>query len=296
MRKSIILLFALSFIIIEGMAQSPSDTKVDYLKRKLTFNYTNPDQGVWWVNTLRFDEESNEFRFKTVSAKNPAKILGRKHTERAFRLEDLNPYLITVEDIDENSGYLVEGKLLRIETVKHKDLVRKFINTSSATPQSYIHFVIPAYLSDSSNAIADSLKTAFKELILEATSIYRSDDDQVNRVNILSALTGDFSSKDVKRFTSPHSDYVISFEEYQDRKRVKAGFIGHDSENSIYYELDIYESGKLMESHFRIDTTQKILTLQGISHPERSIVFENKSKIVYHYGDIEVIYRPARSF
>jgi hypothetical protein len=289
----------LTFLILVGFlaqAQKENDTRIDYIKRKLTYNYYNNVQGMWWINTMTYNPENKVFRFKTISAKNPAKIVGKKYTERIFKLEDLNPYRITIEPIEESHGYLVKGEMVRIETVKHQNLVKKLINTSSATPQSYINFVIPDYLKDSSNSVVDSLKMFFEEMIFEETALLRSDEMEQNKEAIFSALLGEFEAGDSRRFAESHSDYVISFEEYKDRKRVKAGFFGFDVEAGYFYELDVFENGKLVESRFEVDESSDTLTLVGMSHPERSIVFENKSKVVYHYGDQEIVYLPARSY
>lgn len=290
----LIIFLGANLFAIDAFAQE--DTRIDYLKRKLTYNYYNKDQGMWWINTMTYNPENETFRFKTVSSKNPGRIIGKKYTERVFKLEDLNPYHVTVEPIKENHGYLVTGEMIRIETIKHKNSIQKLINTQPATPQSYIHFVIPDYLKDSSNAITDSLQNLFTELIFEKTTILTQADPEQNKEAIFSTLLGEFEAGESKRFAEPHSDYVISFEEYLNRKRVKAGFIGFDKEAGYFYELDVFEDGKVIESHFRIDSTSQVLTLKGISHPERTIVFENKSKVVYHFGPEEIIYRPSRSF
>ena len=283
---------------LQTLAQniSSDDPRVGYLERKLTFNYYNADQGMWWINTFTYQEESGTFRFKSVSAKNPAKLMGKKYTERIFSLSDLNPYLIRVTPIEENHGYLVKGDLLRIEAVKHQDLIKKSINMVPATAQSYIHFVLPDYLNDSTISLSDSLRTTFESLIVEATTIYRQEEPLENKALIFKTLIGEFEVGNVKRFAEKHSDYVISFEEYQDRSRVKAGFFGYDMEKDIFYELDVYEKGQLMESHFKVDPDREILTLVGISHPERRIVFENKSKVVYYFGEQLMAYRPSRSY
>ena len=277
-------------------ATAQQSTRIEYLKRKLTYNYYNQDQGMWWINSLSYNPEEETFRFKTISAKNPAKIVGKKYTERVFRLKDLNPYHVTIEPIEESHGYLVKGEMIRIETVKHKPLIQKIINTESATPQSYIHFVLPKYLQDSAYALTDSLKLIFEELIMEKTIVYRQESQEENRKAIFESIIGEFEAEDSKRFAEKHSDFVIAFEEYSDRQRNKAGFFGYDQEGDYFYELDVFENGKLIESQFKIDADQKVLTLKGISHPERTIIFENKSKVVYHYGDTEIIYRPTRSF
>jgi hypothetical protein len=278
-------------------AQSQGDDpRVDYLKRKLTYNYYNKSQSMWWINSLTYNPQNETFRFKTVSAKNPAKIVGKKYTERIFKLEDLNPYHVTIEPIEESHGYLVKGEMIRLETVKHEKSISKLINTASATPQSYIHFVMPDYLSDSAYSLTDSLKLIFEQLILEKTLLKRQDDPEQNKKIIFNTLLGEFEAGDSKRFAEPHSDYVIAFEEYLERERIKAGFIGYDQEGDYFYELDVYENGKLVESRFKVDQQSEQLILRGISHPERTIVFENKSKVVYHYGEEEIVYRPSRSF
>ena len=300
------LILFLSFVIIYlglsiggDLAAQPfdkNDTRIKYLERKLTFNYYNASQGMWWINTFKYNPDDGTFKFKSISAENPGKILGKKYTDRIFALADLNPYLITISRIQEDQGYLVKGDLLRIETIKHQNLVRKYINTASATPQSYIHFVIPDYLMDSTVSLTDSIKVAFESLILNATALSRLETSEGNAQLILETMLGEFAVGDTKRFVERMDAYKLSFEEYLDRNKIRSGFFGYNPQEDTYYEIVIDDEGDKQETRYRVDTSETKLAIVGIEEPDKKYVFENKSKILYYEGGIEVEYRPSRSF
>lgn len=275
---------------------SKDDTRIKYLERKLTYNYYNTSDGMWWVNTFKYYPEFDMCKFKSVSAENPGQILGKKYTERIFSFSDLNPYLITISSIEDNQGYLVKGDLIRIEAVKHQKLIKKNINTVSATPQSYIHFVIPEYLKDSSQSITDTLVMHFESLILESTGLKRSASYDQDAQVILDALTGEFEIGNVKRFAEKKETNIITYEDYEKRVKIKSGVFRYDPSENLYYNT-VYENGELLEEVvFSVDESTDTLVLKGVHSEETKIIFENKSKIIYKVGALEIEYRPSRSF
>ena len=270
--------------------------KIDWLEKKLSFTYYNVDQAMWWINTFTYNEESGICKYRSISSKNPAKLVGKKYTERTFRFGDLNPYLITVAPVNENQGMIVKGKLIRLETIKHEALIGKTINGVAGTSQSYIHFSIPKYLEDSVASLTDSIALVLKTLAMSATDLTRSDNEAKNRQAIFEAMTGEFSVGEIKRFAESRREGLIFFEEYKNRVKVAEGYFGFDPVRMQYYQVVIGESGQMTYDFYTLDNTVSGLVLISMANPSNKIRLENRSLFVYEINGQAKEYRPSRSF
>ena len=249
------------FALIQVSAQYDSAryyADIEKLERKLTYTYFNVDEHIWWINTFTYDKESQVARFKSTSTKNPQKLLGKKYTERSIRFENLNPYHIVVEPVEENLGFLVKGSYVEMETVKHKTLIVKTINGVPGTPQSYIYFPVPKYLQDSVSTFTDTLVATLQRVSQFASNLHNKGDKDKNEEVIFETLLGEHVSGDLKRFTEQHSEHVISFEEYVDRHKIRDGFIGHDPTKDKYYEILIEENGEMVTHWYEVICLRKI--------------------------------------
>ncbi len=299
--KPTTILSVLIFILSNG-AFAQMDTakyfqQIEELEKKLSYTYYNRDQRTWYINRFSYDGEMQMIRFKSTSSKKPMLVIGKKYTERHFKLEDLNPYKITKEPVNENQGLIVRGQLIRLETVKHEKLIGKTINGEPATAQSYIHFSIPQYLEDSIPGYSEGILASLQEIVQFATNIRNFYDPEKNENMIFDLLLGEHVSGNKKRFTERQTEYLLSFEEYEDRRKMRTGFIGHDPIIDRYYEMLIEATGEMTVNYYRVDMTSPNLVLKSIDEGNsRQIVFVNRS--LYQYKDNGVLteYRPSGSF
>ncbi len=271
--------------------------KIETLEKKLTYSYFNPDQKTWYYNRFDFDRDEQIVRFKSTSSKNPIKILGKKYTERIFSFEDLNPYNISLEQVDENRGLIVKGTLVRVETVKHEKLISKTINGEKGTPQSYIHFSIPKYMEDTSAGFSEGIHAILTEAVQFATNLRNKYDIDKNENLIFESLLGEHVAGNTKRFTQRHSRHLLQFEEYVNRQKIRDGLIGHDPVKGRYYEILIEENGEMMTSYYRVDMDSPDLVLVEVGEgSDNRIELVNKSMFQYRKDGKVVEYRPSGSF
>lgn len=298
--KSNILTIVLCLFIFASQAQEESseyEDKIERLEMLLSYSYANPEQKTWYINRFDYDKEEQVVRFKSASSKNPLKVLGKRYTERIFRFQDLNPYNITRETIDENRGLIVKGDLIRLETVKHEKLIGKTINGSKGTPQSYIHFSIPQYISDTSSSFSEEVEGLLRDLIEYSTNLQNSFDVDQNEKSVFETLVGEHVSGNTKRFTEQQSEHLLSFEEYVERKKVLEGLFGYDPVKGRYYEVLIGTTGEMNTKYYRIDMEDPGLVLNGIGdNAEDKIELVNKSLIKYTSSGRILEYRPSGSF
>jgi hypothetical protein len=296
--------FLFIYLIIPLCGQSQLDSLgyvqgMEYLERKLTYTYYNVDQQMWWVNTFKYNADNGTVRFKSISSDNPAKLLGKKYTERVFRFSDLNPYKVTVQKIEENQGMIVKGSLIRIETVKHEKLVGKTINNRPASAQSYIHFSIPTYLEDSLSEYTETLLTTIQDLISYSTDLHNLEDDSENRSLLFEILEGEHvyleGEAQVKRFTELQGPQLLKYEEYKDRHLVATGEFGFDTERDMVYEKFNPENGEQSVFYYQIMDVNQPLTFVDEEN-NRRIELINKSLFQYQFEGEILEYRPSRSF
>ncbi len=267
------------------------------LEKLLTYNYYNPVQDEWYINSFYFDEQSQRVHFKTISTKNPGLVTGKTYHERVFLFSDLNPYHIMIDDIKEDHGMLVKGKSLELETVKHNKSIAKVINGRKGLSQTFLLIPIPKYRMDSTPNFADDLAEKFRTIIQSETDLKNEKDPSKNKAVIFETLIGEHSFGDAKRFTEKRSDYELEYEEYRDRKRVKHGVIGYEPKEDQYYEAILHDDGSISKYFYEIDATVEKLLLVGKNEREGvNIEFINKSLFqIIDKGSITE-YRPSRSF
>ena len=179
------------------MAQSEADDDItlkaasDWLDRKLEYNYYDPIEQKWWVNSY-YLSDNKEVVIKNISAKNPKSVnlKSKTYTEHRFYLKDINPDKIEIFDINQQQGRMVKGKVIELHTFGNRDLIGKRINGKSTGRHSFLFISIPAFLMDSVPEYAELIQTKFKEAIEASTKVYNQRSDDANRKMIFQILYG----------------------------------------------------------------------------------------------------------
>ncbi|MFY0685945.1 MAG: hypothetical protein JXQ90_02210 [Cyclobacteriaceae bacterium] len=249
----------------------------EYLVRKLSFTYYSDDQNLWWINRMSYDKKSGELVYRNNSAEDPRKISGKKYIQRSFLLSDLNPYNIEKLHIGKTVGRIVKGEEIILHTVKNERKITKVLNTLNATPQSFLHISIPEYLDDSVH-LADSVIMKFKESVFYETRLSNKGSFEENVQQVMDALKGDFTYEnnagEVRRFLLIDSDRSLSFEDYQDRKKLGEELWVFDDEGQASRTRTSLSGEETIDQFSFMDGDVLVLTN---SDGSEKYVFENRS-------------------
>lgn len=168
MKNEIFTVILLSSFICVGHAQNREldrqelDRTVEWLEDKLTYNYYNVEDGEWWVNRFTYNDGSETITVKNISAPQIQAVSEKTYLQLNFKLEDLNPYTILVQNTPKNNGRLVKGKTIRVGA--YDKAIHRSKNGKLSTNQSFLYFAIPDFFEDSvenySQNIADKLSLA----------------------------------------------------------------------------------------------------------------------------------------
>ncbi|MFT6866403.1 MAG: hypothetical protein ACJA08_001234 [Cyclobacteriaceae bacterium] len=259
---------------------------INYLERKLNYDYYSDDQKLWWINKFSYDEDENRITVKNISTGSLGKVTGKNYILNSVCLSDLNPFNIEYSKTSKTQGRFVKGQKISLHTVSGKSLVKKEINSRSSSRTSFIYLALPDFLNNDSH-VSDSVYKAFKEIINYATTIYNQGDNLENFETIFDSMLGNHQYTDqnglVNRYGEKHNDYLISFEDYQDREKLRDVFFGYDPVKTKYYEMIIGVDGQQLTRYYTLSDDEKLLLLS--EENDIKIWFANKSKIIYQLED-----------
>lgn len=266
------LVFALfSTLSLSLLAQSPEEDEVnfqstiDWLDSKLNYIYYDEVGEKWWNNTF-YVNEKKEVTIKHISSDRPntANISDKTYTIRTFRIQDINPHSLEINEIKESKGRLVKGQMLELRTYGFQELIHKTINNRKATSTSFLFLSFPKSIEDSISNYAEIVKSKFEEAIWASTQIYPTDyEHDVDRV--LSALTGTFQSEEGAVWkTEVMQPHVLRLE----RGNGNIEYFGYDTNDHQFYLLSISAQG-VNEEYFDLESETKLT----LSSAENSKVF-----------------------
>lgn len=272
LRKNIILLIFCTSLCITSYGQNAEleKTSLDWLKKNLTYNYLNPDQGKWWLNKMEFSLQNGTIHIQNASTVNPKKFRERSWIDRRVSLSFLDPYSISINPVNENRGRIVKGSVLVINVVHNEKKIGKTLDGKKATPESFLQFSIPSSLSDTVEGFADSLKFHLVQAIEAQSMLFNAGDLEKNIEKVFQTLRGEFISGSVTRSYSGIFRHVVQFEDKLGAKPIRSGFFGFDEGRNVFFE-SIVEDGKQVTTYYEIANTSE-LSLIGME--DRTMIIE----------------------
>lgn len=187
----------------------------EWLNKKLNYIYHDGAAQKWWVNRFTINDKK-EVTIKNILTANPrsASIQEKTFHTRTFKVEDINPYLLNIREIEKNQGRVVKGKLLELKTYGNRKSVHHRINNLRGTDVSFVQISFPSFMLDSISDYAETVQLKFREAIIAATKVYATEDFESNKSKLFEILDGSFESEDgsslqiVRRF-----DNVLAIKE-----------------------------------------------------------------------------------
>ncbi len=191
----------LTLIPALSFAQSAEDDEItfqaaiDWLDRKLNYIYFDDVAQKWWLNKFYINDKK-EVTVKNIFTDKPrsANIKEKVYLIRTFQLEDINPYQMSIVDIETNQGRIAKGKLLELHTFEHKNSIRKTIDGRRASNTSFVQISFPTILTDSIPEYADIVRSKLAEAIIASTKIYKVPGLEENKEKIFEILDGRFQT------------------------------------------------------------------------------------------------------
>lgn len=172
---------------------------IEWLENKLTYNYYNTDDQEWWINRFAYNQENQTITIKNIASPQLQSISDKTYLQLHFKLEDLNPYTISIEKTVTNAGRLVIGKTIRVGAYHHDKAITKTRNGQIASHISFLYLAIPQYFEDSVSTYTENIVEKLQLAIQLATRVYaRPDMDwQINR---LTARLNDLFSSETQNW------------------------------------------------------------------------------------------------
>ncbi|MEP0367892.1 MAG: hypothetical protein ABJN36_18750 [Cyclobacteriaceae bacterium] len=292
MNSKYLLSYICIFFFLATQAQtSVLDSKefsqaIEYLERKLNYTYHSDDQGLWWINKFSCDRETGEITIQNTSTKSLGKVFGKTYKTNTVLLRDLNPLNMTLNEREETAGRFARGHQINLYTVKSKPLVSKSENNMRLTPRSFIYISIPEFMDEQHN-VSDSVFTLLQKLVYDASGLENKENVDSNFDQIFDALLGDhqyeLNGEKVSRFGEQYNEYIISFGDYQNRKKLQNVLFGFDPTNARYYEMIVKADGAQSITYYSVAPSKE---LKLVSEDGNAVIlFENRAKVICTYPE-----------
>ncbi len=274
------LIFILPYL---GFTQPTSDDEVvfksavDWLNRKLNYIYHDGAADKWWVNKF-YVNENKYVTIKNTFTANPRSVSIHEKTfhTRTFQIEDINPYQITITNIERNQGRIVKGKLLELKTIDIKKSIHHTINDRTGTDVSFVQISFPTFMTDSIADYAETVQAKFKEAIIAATKVYASGNFSENKNKIFEVMEGSFTNDEgddlqtVRKFEN-----VISISNNDSEN-----YFVYNPSDQLFYLTSISNEG-VVSKKYRMGSGDKI-ALRNIENEEDVIVMETVNSFTFN--------------
>lgn len=246
---------------------------IEWLEERLTYNYYNVEDSEWWINRFTFNDGSQTITVKNIASPQIQAVTDKTYLQFNFRLENLNPYTITIQKSLKNNGRLVKGKTLRVGAFD-KSISRSKNGTLSAN-QSFIYFSIPDFFEDSVKNYTQEIADRLSSAVLLASKIYGDDDPTTS---IQRVINGRFTSDSQYWEVSKIFDQTYSFDVTDEHGNISAK-----------YFINILNSGQQLEvTEFKKSTQTKLTILD--KQPGNDLIY-TKEQTKWHfknYNEIEI--------
>ncbi len=250
---------------------------LDWVERKLTFNYYDNTNQHFWVNRFHLNDNGS-ITTKNIASENPNKVVERNFHNRTFFLHDLNPRTISVIDIPSDQGRFVKGKIVRVEGFQGEKKVSTSHDGVVGSNLNYIHISIPAFLEDSLQNYALEVKKQLSDLAFLNARLANRGDLNDNLEKTFSVFSGKYISQDsTTTLTFVQVEPRLVRFELRDGEKLFFGMVGYDQKSKTLYLLKS-GSDEYVFLTFSFDHTTRNLVLRS-KEDELFLVGRNTFKV-----------------
>ena len=200
----------------------------------------------------------------------------KRYVIRRFRIQDINPYSIKINDSENGSGRFVEGKILELYTFNYKKRISKIINGKKGTSTSFLYLIFPTVISDSINNNPLLVKEKFIEAITASTSIYRLSPEEDKKA-IFKTLSGIYISDQGTKWKAKRiADGVMKILMQDAVKQ-----FGYDDKLEKYFLKESSQNQDDIIKYFNVKESNK-LVLESESSPKETFTIESLNSFMYN--------------
>ena len=262
-RLSFLLIVVTRFAFGQTAEQDSSgfDATMQWLERKLTYNYYDPTNEKWWVNVIQVKDDG-AYVMKNIAAKHPDRVSEKIYYQRTFFLWDLNPMAVSVSDIPKDMGRFIKGKLIRLEGFGDEKEIATKKDGRVGSKVSYLNISIPAILEDSTKGYAQEVGDKLSDALYLNARLFNRNNTEENISAAFKAFRGNYISEDSTSYLDFEvMDVGLVRFKLREESRELYGTIGYDvKKDVIFYFLASTKNHVIRE--FKFDTTKKDLILR----------------------------------
>lgn len=260
----------------QTVEQDSSDfgATMDWLERKLTYNYFDPTNQQWWVNVIQ-KKENGAYTIKNIAAKHPEHVTEKIYHQRTFFMWDLNPKTVSVSEVPKDLGRFIKGKLVRLEGFKGENKILNTKDGRRGSSVSYIHISIPEFLEDSLQGYSLQVKEKLATALYLNARVFNTGNEEENRAIVFQTLQGKYISED----STSYLDFdlidqgLITFN-VRGGQKPDVGTFGYDSEKKIFFYFKATSGGHLIRQ-LKVDELTRDLVLNNEEGDSVSIIGRN---------------------
>jgi len=231
---------------------------LDWLASRLTYTYYNPQTNEYWSNRFFYNLADKTISIRNVSTAKPNASKKNKVLDRTVKIHHLNSSSITISNVDEHKGRMVEGKEIKIRTIGNTREIKRSFNGRTSLKEFVLDIPIPQYYEDSINSLSISIQQKFIKAIEQASKVYPSEHLLDNVNIILDIFSGSFqgSNGSVRSYKGIlHT--AIEADEMINQSFVEKEIIGYNEKDDTFFRWTIHEHD-VSVMKLNIDTNGKI--------------------------------------
>jgi len=250
---------------------------VDWLNRKLEYIYYDEVSQKWWLNRFYVNKEK-EVTIKNTHTSHPRSVSIKEKTfhTRGFKIQNINPYQISLRKIERNQGRIVKGTLLELKTVDNRKDIHQKINERTGTDVSFVQISLPSFMTDSIPNFAESVQAKLKEAIIAVTKVYASGSLEENKNKIFEIMVGSYENDNGEEMQGTKKfDNVISL-----GGGTSENYFVFTPADKFFYLTSLSSEGVTFKK-YQLIQDEKIV-LQNIESTEDLITFETLNSFTFN--------------
>ena len=280
--------FVLTFFIIRVVMSSAQTLEqdstslaitMDWLERKLNYNYYDATNEQWWVNVIQ-ENENGAYTIKNISAKHPKHVTEKVYYQRSFFMWDLNPKTVSVSEVPKDMGRFIKGKLVRLEGFKGENQISTTKDGIKGSNVSYLHISIPGFLEDSLQDYSQLMKERLSTALYLNARVFNSKDVKKNEATVFQTLRGNYINEDSTSYLNFDSvaDGLVRFQR-SGEKTASFGTIGYSIEKNAFFYFQA-ASGSHIIRLLKVDRAANDLILKNEEGYSINIIGRNTFEII----------------
>ncbi|UXX78094.1 hypothetical protein N7E81_12070 [Reichenbachiella carrageenanivorans] len=296
--KKIISCVALcSMVYFQAQGQMPEedqkqfDEAMSWIETNLEYVYQNPSTGQWWHNKFFYNPKNGEINIKNSSSDVPNATDKEVYFDRVVSLRELDLTSVHIEEVKENKGRVVKGKVLHIDAIGKAQRIQKLYNGKPSFKEFFLQIPIPKSNADFI-AQAEDCKRHFETVIRLSAEVYPKTDSLQNTDAIFDLMPGKYNGTDQSTCEiEVLFPYTMELRFFRKDQLYKKSVITYDKTNHhfVYWMVNVAGSSHFdlnlsYESQITLEANTQSYTL-AMPNSNYFSIRDEGTTISYHRAD-----------